>query len=193
MHTDTQRFETPNSKLETRILLALLLMLPLSLPADGNDKHSARPKDMYSMRLGDLRITATSVGELAESGGKWRGAEPRPGHHWVVVHIKVTNVAVHPNCTDFDAWLKVNLGYEYDSVWTPLGLSPPKIHDLLPTEESGGRYGFEVKDGAMPVTLILIRNTFAEYACRMMQHRAGVISTPTRVGIPLKGLRSPGN
>ena len=165
------------------ILLGLTYLSVLAAPvAFAGSEHSAR--------LGDLLITVTGIGALPLGHDLKTIRQPRSGHHFVAVRVNVKNVGTHPNCTDFDKWLKVDANYEYPSDYVTY-LKPPRTSNLLPTEESEGIYTFEIKDGAKPVALKLVRNTVGDEFCRMMQHRSGALSGRTKVTLSLHGLPSP--
>jgi hypothetical protein len=147
-------------------------------------------KYKYSAQLGDLQVTVTAAGPVSPAFDERYGLRPRTGYHIVVVNLRFRNVALFPSCSYFDVWLRVNLGYEYQRS-TAGHLKWPQADGLLATEESEGSYAFEVKDGTKPVAVKLVRNTLGEDFCRMMQHRAGSVSGPGIVSLPLEGLSSP--
>lgn len=128
--------------------VCLLLVCPDLGLSPGKEKNSARS--------GDLQFWVTSVEspETMNGVGLARPNRPTTGHHFVVVHVKVKNLAKRAACAGFTARLKAEFGLEYRRV---LGFDDegPHIHELLLAEETTGSYVFELKDGVKPLELIM--------------------------------------
>jgi hypothetical protein len=144
-----------------------------------------------SFRMGQLEITITAVGKVADALVNSNLGKGTPGHHYVAVGIKERNASAHPNCTSPSFVLRVDRGYEYIRASQWGRLQPPRVYDLLPGKESGGWYAFAPHDGTRPATLIIWRSADSEGGCAGSQHRPVDQSGGERAEVSLEGLPPP--
>jgi hypothetical protein len=162
------------------------------LPAMATPQSTyKKTEDTHTLRIGDLQATVTAVGEVPSVPFRGQRLTPRIGNHFVVVALKFKSLALYPSCPLLEAWLRVDPEFNYSQYrgyWVD-----PKTYHLQLAEESEGSYLFEVKDGAHPVSLKLVRNTFHERSCMNDQHRRGVpvIIRPKDVTFSLRNLPQP--
>jgi hypothetical protein len=149
--------------------------------------------DTHTVRVGDLQVTVTAAGAVSSNLARQHGRHARSGYHFVVVNVKLKNVGSYRNCYWLSLWLRVDLGFNYESTAYRGAFNGLEIEDLQPSDESEGFYVFEAKDGTHPVALELVRNTWTDDACREMQHRGPDKSTPEKVTLSLRNLPEPAN
>ncbi len=165
--------------------IGLALLLFLQLPQGGS-------KSTHSVRLGDVEITLIAAriasGEDIQDYDRLR---PRVGYKLALVFLRVKNLALYPSCFSLeDERLRVKQGDEYPRSSNGFKLRDPQTNKLLPTEESFGGFGFEIKDGTEPVALKLVRDVMDDDACVVSQRRNQYthITGPKSVDLPLQGL-----
>jgi hypothetical protein len=140
------------------------------------------------VRIGDLQITATAAGPVTSQLAGLIMTMPSNGHHFVVVSVKVKNVAASRSCTEFDPMLEVDSGENRYGPSLGTGLLWPETVNLPPSGESEGKYVFEVEDGTRPVALTLVRHSTTEDLCAMSQERPVFAPENREVRIDLEGL-----
>ncbi len=138
-----------------------------------------------SVRLKDLLITVTGVGDIHPDNVKAYGERPRPGYHFVGVTATVENLGIRESHTSFGVCLKVDRGFEYDED-PGFGLHRPRGFGLLRSDVSNGAYVFETKDGTKPALLVLFPGTSMAVGCRYPAEPHG-----SRILVPLRGLPEP--
>lgn len=153
-------------------------------------KSVVEERDKYTVRIGDLQVTAVAAGTVSPTLARRYGMQLGNSHHFVVVYLRLKNVSTHPNCTFLSGSLSVDAGYHYPS--ERFGTLPP-ITDtkMLPTDERRGAYWFRVNDGISPAKLTLVDNHEGEDLSRACSQWEPAYSGPTTASIPLEGLPRP--
>ena len=161
-------------------------------PASGRQPRASDKKSRYSVRMGELLITATAVGSKPITGDEPGAEQPLRRHHFFIVHVKVKNVGKRFPCASLDAGLEVNPHYEYppDAGQTK---RLPEVDELLPGEETEGDYIFNVRTGVKPVVLILKSKDLRERRCREHPDWGTLWRSRGTARLPLGGLPSPEN
>jgi len=129
------------------IAFALILSAQISAPR----------KPAKSARVGDLLVSAIHV--RVPQDPSYKGLAYPDRDHVVVVEVTVKNISERMSQANFLPQLKVKPYAEYPwYAWTrvPSGVAkPPDLYQLLPGEERTGAYVFEVRNGTIPVALVL--------------------------------------
>jgi hypothetical protein len=139
-------------------------------------------KDTHSVRMGELRVDATSI----ENGPANRRAGPP--HRIFVVHVRVQNVGKEFPCSSLKAYLVVEPFYEY-AAWL-LSEGRPSTYELLPGETVEGEYSFEIRDGVVPKELLLKAQESREARCVEHPDWGSVWRYRSEARIPIEGLRA---
>lgn len=177
--------------------LVFLLAIGLVLLAAGIATPQSAPKkaerDPHTARVGDLQVTVTAAGAVSSNLFQPYRIPIRPGYHFVVVKVKFKNLGSYPNCYSPSPWLRVDLGFNYSGTTYPGPFKGPETYDLQPSDESGGFYVFQAKDGTHPVALKLVRSTLNELGCRNWPHQHGEKPPPDELTFSLRNLPEPAN
>lgn len=136
-------------------------------------------------RVGDLVIHPTAVRALPAIRVGKRSETAKRGYRFVAVDVQATHTGKLPNCTDFDAALTVDAGYDY-SARRPDDPRLPKLNDLLAGERAAGSFVFEVEDGLTPRWLTVMQRGAYWSGC---ETRGRVDLVSPRVRLPLPGAR----
>ncbi len=163
-----------------RFTLGLALLLFLQSPR-------ASQEGTHSARLGDIQITVIAARIAGSQDVQDFVLRPRSGYSIVLVFVRVKNIARYPSCSTPDVWLHVKQGYEYPKSFG-LKLNAPKTNNVLPTDESSGEFGFEIKNGMESASLRMVRDSIGDDLCATFQHRDTRISGPESVSLSLLGL-----
>jgi hypothetical protein len=182
------------------LLVASLGLLAIGMAAcqppskpDKTETETETETDTHTVRVGDLQVTVTAAGAVSSNLARQHGRHARSGYHFVVVNVKFKNVGSYRNCYWLSLWLRVDLGFNYESTAYRGAFNGLEIEDLQPSDESEGSYVFQAKDGTHPVALEVVRNTVTDDACRELQHRGPDKSTPEKVTLSLRNLPEPAN
>jgi len=129
----------------------------------------------------DLLVTPTGVRILSTVQVAKRPDSTRRGYHFVAVDVRATNTGKLPNCTNVEAFLTTDGGYDY-TARRPDDPSEPKLGDLLGGEVATGSYVFEVEDALIPRWLTVLQRTGTWRGCEVRGH---VDLIAPRVRLPL--------
>jgi hypothetical protein len=177
------------------LLAAGLVLLAIGMAAcQPSSRPDKTETDTHTVRVGDLQVTVTAAGAVSPNLARQHRMRASSGYYFVVVNVKFKNVGSYRNCYWPSLWLRVDLGFNYESRgYTRAFNKEAEIQDLQPSDESEGSYVFQAKDGTHPVALEVVRNTVTDDACRELQHRGPDKSTPEKVTLSLRNLPEPAN
>ena len=159
-------------------VLICLLLACSSVRATEDDPHP--------VRMGDLQVTVTAVGAVSPKLAASLWTRPQSGYHFVVVSVRVKNLAAYRSCTEFDPVLTADSGQDHYSPFLDTGLAWPETFNLTPFQENEGNYVFQVRDGTKPVALNLIRHINTEDLYAMVQKRPVMAPEQREVKIDLE-------
>jgi hypothetical protein len=168
---------------KTTLILAVFVLFATNVM--GGKK---KDKDKYSVRMGELLVTAVSVDDESSSVGYAPRSSPAP-HHDVAIHVRVENLAKQFPCTSLEPFLQVEPYDQYHYSWTK---SLPPLDELLPGQVVEFDYSFSARDGTRPVMLVLKAESIRRQRCTEHADWGSLWHAKAEARLPLDGLPTTG-